>query len=279
MNLDGTKFNQLVKQTELNPDVAKKLYEVLSTCDIVLLCGDSSSMNIPIAEPNMPKMTTRWLELKKLVTAVIELVTSINPYGLDIYFFNHPVLRNVTNVNDLHKTFSNLPNGKTPLIKTLRKIYNEKAGMAQQNGRQLLIIVISDGEPSDGECWEFRNVLIQKPSNVHVSLVNATDNKEDTTWLDGLGKKIPNFDTTDDYHIELKKMQEQNCKFDYTAYVIKILLATFIKKYFNVDQSGTNSYSMRDVSSQPMSQYTSTNRYNRHGSDYNQHNSNHCIII
>jgi len=51
--------------------------------------------------------------------------------------------------------------------------------------------------------------------------------------------KIPNFDNTDDYREELQKVKQiqgQDFKFDYNDYVVKILLATFVRWYFNIDQ-------------------------------------------
>src|SRR5579863_452899 len=97
--VDLTRFQQFVKQNELNDQVALQLESVLSNCDVVLLCDDSDSMANPIAEegtdPFAIKRSTRWLELKKLASAIIQLVTAINSDGMDIYFLNRPPLRGV----------------------------------------------------------------------------------------------------------------------------------------------------------------------------------------
>lgn len=241
--MDGnsiSRFDLLVKQNELTPLVASQLREVLSTCEIVLLCDDSSSMKGSISEPGSTKKTTRWLELKKLASVIIEFVTAINPNGLDIYFLNRPTLRNVVDMNGLQSTFANPPSGGTPLIGTLRTIFNEKSYLPVN--RQLLVVVITDGEPSDGSFNDLFNVLYYKPYNVHVSFAECTDNAANMEYLDEWDNLIPNFDNTDDYREELarvKAAQGQNFKFDYTDYVIKILLATFIRSYFNLDQ-GSN---------------------------------------
>ena len=69
--------------------------------------------------------------------------------------------------------------------------------------------------------------------------LNALIMQENMRFLDELDKSIPNFDNTDDYRDEqrkVKRIQGVNFKFDYTDYVIKILLATFVKWYFNLDQ-------------------------------------------
>lgn len=233
-----TKFDRLVRQNELTPLVASQLKQVLSMSEIVLLCDDSSSMNRSIREPNSNKTTTRWLELKKLAAVIIEFVTSINPNGVDIYFLNRTGLRNVTDITGLQQVFSDLPNGSTPLIGALQAIYRDKAYIPTD--RQLLIVVVTDGEQSDGSNSDLFNVLYNKRPNVHISLAECSDDEREMEFLDSFNNRIPNFDNTDDYREELakvKRLQGPNFKFDYTDYVIKILLATFIRSYFNVDQN------------------------------------------
>lgn len=236
-----SKFDLLVKQNELSPKVASQLKEVLSTCEIVLLCDDSGSMDSQISEPNSNKKTTRWLELKKLASIIIEFVTSINPDGLDIYFLNRPLLRGVTEMTRLQTAFNNPPAGGTPLIGTIARIYRHKKDIPLD--KNLLIIVITDGEPSDGTNRDLYRVLMNKGSNVHISFVECTDDEETMEYLDQWDNKIPNFDNTDDYREELRKVkrvQGNSFKFDYNDYVIKILLATFVKYYFNLDQGNAN---------------------------------------
>lgn len=238
---DLTRFNQLVKQNELRPEIASQLYNVLSTCEIVLLCDDSDSMNKAIAEegtdPFAPKRSTRWLELKKLAAIIIDFVTSTNPNGLDIYFLNRPPLYRVSSVAGLQSAFNIAPNGGTPLIAALNHIYNEKLNIPSD--KSLLIVVITDGEPTDGSRSDLYYTLVNKKLNVHVSFAECTDNAEDMEYLDAWDCAIRNFDNTDDYREELarvKAVQGQQFKFDFTDYVIKILLATFVRWYFNLDQ-------------------------------------------
>ena len=239
--MDMARFNQLVKQNELRPDIAQQLLHVLSNCEIVMLCDDSDSMNKAIAEegtdPFAPKRSTRWLELKKLAAIIIDFVTAINQSGLDIYFLNRPPIHNVTNVAGLQSTFNNVPNGGTPLIGAINQIYQNKANLPPN--KNLLIVVITDGEPTDGSRSDLYNILIHKRPNFHISFAECTDNAEDMEYLDQWNTMIQNFDNTEDYREELarvKNVQGNQFKFDFTDYVIKILLATFVRWYFNLDQ-------------------------------------------
>ncbi len=241
------RFNQFVKQKELSNKVATDLKSVLAKCEIVLLCDDSSSMNQSIAtegcDPFAVKTSTRWYELKKLAAALIEIITVVNPNGLDIYFLNRTTAHNVSSLVGLSNIFNILPNGGTNISYALNKIYDDKKETLTKD-KQLLIVVITDGEPTDGTSNPRTNLYdtirtITNKKNVHVSFAECTDQEEDMEYLDGWDKKLVNFDNTDDYREELKRVKAVNginFKFDYTDYVIKILLATFIRSYFNLDQ-------------------------------------------
>jgi hypothetical protein len=248
--INQDKFEVFIKKNELKPDVAQKLKTVLTTSEIVLLCDDSTSMTTEILEedqdPFSPNKTTRWMELKKLAAEIIKAVTSINPNGLDIYFLNRPKICNVTDISGLQYVFSTNPSGGTPLTKSINKIYSDKKNIPQD--KNLLILVITDGEPTDDTSnprQNLFNTLVNKKNNVHVSFAECTSDEESMAYLDEWDNKIKNFDNTDDYREELKKVKKINgsqYKFDYCDYVIKIILATFYREYFNIDQQYSYQY-------------------------------------
>jgi hypothetical protein len=69
-------------------------------------------------------------------------------------------------------------------------------------------------------------------------------------YLDRWNGQIRNFDNTDDYREEVqrvKNIQGQQFKFDFTDYIIKILLATFVKWYFDLDQRNVGSNNAKFV--------------------------------
>ena len=236
---DMTAFNSLVRRYELSPLVSSQLLEVLRHREIVLLCDDSSSMlNTVVEEGNDPfasNNSTRWQLLKRIAASIIDFVASTTHHGLDLYFLKRPTVRNVTSAQGLQAVFQQPPDEMgTPLISALRRVYDEKRGH-----RGLLIVVITDGEPNDGSRDDLRRTLLAKPSDCHVSFAEATDNEDDMQYLDAMKGTIPLFDNTDIYRLEcqrVKNLQGLQFKFDWTDYVIKILLATFIPQYWNVDQ-------------------------------------------
>jgi len=250
-----SKWDLLVRSYEMTPQVSGQLGEVLNTTEIVLLLDDSGSMNANVIDANYGNnqmnnnygnnvvQQTRWLELKRLAAEVIRIVTAVEKQsGLDIYFLNRGVVKNVTDMSGLQQYFSNPPSGGTPLMGCLNQIYNDKK-FVLGSGRKLLIVVVTDGEPSDCSHIQLQELLSTLTSNadVHVSFAECTDQEEDMAYLDRWDGVIKNFDNTEDFREEQRKVKMcmgQNFKFDYNDYVVKILLATFIRWYFNLDQSG-----------------------------------------
>lgn len=178
LNINPSKFELLVKQRELNPNIANQLRDVLSTCEIVLLCDDSDSMSLNIAEegldPFATRNSTRWLELKKLTAIIIQFVTSMNDDGLDIYFLNREKICNVKSINGLQNVFNILPQGSTNISNTLMQIYEDKKYIL--NYKKLLIVVITDGEPTDNTpnprmtlFNTIKYIVSNSNNNVHVS--------------------------------------------------------------------------------------------------------------
>lgn len=100
-------------------------------------------------------------------------VTAINPNGLDLYFLNRTTVRGVNSSAGLQEIFAQQPDGETHLLQALRTIYCEKSRLPP--GKQLLVVVITDGVPTDGNHAQLGAVIRAKPSNTHVSFAECTD--------------------------------------------------------------------------------------------------------
>jgi len=202
---------------------------------------DSSSMSLPIAEEGKgafsAKTSSRWLELQRIAAILIEYVVALSPQGMDCVFFNRPGVLNATSMAQLAPLFQAPPSGGTPLCGTLRHVLDSYMSVPT---KFLLVLVITDGEPSDGSHQDLYNVILRKKSNVHISFTECTDDEAEMDYLDRWDGQIVNFDNNDDYREEVAKVQAvqgQQFKFNRNDYVAKILLATFVRYYFNLDQS------------------------------------------
>ena len=228
------KFDILVRKNELSAKIASELKNILTTCEIVLLFDDSTSMQEIIKDTTSNKTTTKWSELKKLAEVFVDIITSVNPDGADITFFNRPTFRNVTNIEQIETIFNNLPIGDTPLISALRRIYIDKAFIP--TNKKLLIVAITTDTLSDGTIKDLHSVLYNKRPNVYISFVKCSYDKEMSNYLDNIKNKIPNFDNSYNFLTEietLKKVVSYHFKYDYTNFAIKILLSGFTKDYNN----------------------------------------------
>jgi hypothetical protein len=138
--------------------------------------------------------------------AVRRYVTAVTPDGLDLYFLNRGVVKGnqlhcciastflktplttdrkrlwrsgVKSAAGLQDIFSTQPTGGTPLNGALNRIYSEYAQLPA--GRKyLLIVVVTDGVPSDGTKDKLAATIRAKPSFAHVSFAECTDRPEVT---------------------------------------------------------------------------------------------------
>lgn len=233
-------FDKLVHDKEISSQIASDLLRIVPTCKVVLLCDDSSSMQNTICEegvdPFAPRTSTRWLQLKQLTAILVEYIVALCQEGLQVEFLNRQSPGMIKSVADLQPVFTQLPVGGTPLISRLNDIFNKTS---VPTGKTLLVIAITDGAPTDGSHQDLYWTLRNKPRNVHVSMAECTDDEASMSYLDDWDTQIPNFDNCDDFRLEsqrVRRMQGPNFRFTRIEYIAKILLATYDRRYFNLDQ-------------------------------------------
>ncbi|CAF1475441.1 unnamed protein product, partial [Rotaria sordida] len=86
---DMAGFEEFVRQYNINATFATKL-RGLHGYEIVFICDDSGSMKAPIKpfSGSSRQQSTRWEELKKTVSIVVDLASTLDPDGVDLYFLN-----------------------------------------------------------------------------------------------------------------------------------------------------------------------------------------------
>lgn len=224
-------------------DVNLNCLKQIENFEIVVICDDSYSMRCPAinATPfSCMKYTkdSRWDELKKIVSIVIDIATIFDKDGVDIYFLNREPLFNVTRKEELNKIFNILPEGFTPLVKTLKRVLADKKKILTT--RNLLILIATDGLPYDKTDNEnvkkFKDLLKQREKqNIYISILACTDDVETIQEMNKWDKKIKNLDIIDDYNSEKKeviKIQGDKFNFSFGDYIVKALLGS-IDPYFD----------------------------------------------
>ena len=143
---------------------------------------------------------------------------------------NRDGLTGVKDPMQLAPLFAQPPRGGTPMISMFRKMYNL---YANEPGRVLLILV-TDGEPSDGSYNDLFNVLNNKPANFYVSFVECNDNEEEMDYLTGWDTRLARFHNQEDYGEELRlvrQVQGPATKFTRANYVQMIVLSPIYPQY------------------------------------------------
>ena len=74
------KIQNLIKKYEIDPYFSEHL-DILSNCEIVLLCDDSGSMNNALDDHTAHN--TRWEELKSVVEIVVSIATIYDENGIE----------------------------------------------------------------------------------------------------------------------------------------------------------------------------------------------------
>ena len=87
-----------------------------------------------------------------------------------MHFLNRGGATNVTNPASLAPMFSSRPAGGTPMLTTLRRVFEVYSPVAA-SGRRVIVIFFTDGEPSDGSVDDlFRLLNNNRHANIHISI-------------------------------------------------------------------------------------------------------------
>jgi hypothetical protein len=236
---DRSRYDALIRQHEVRPDQADDLFGALTSSRVVLLLDDSGSMRTGVQDAN-GGLTTRWTELLRISSLIVDIVSTVAVNGIDVHFMNRPGMLGVTHSSQLSPAFATPPGGGTPLLMSFRRIF-QAYGAEAAVGRRVLIVVITDGEPSDGSVNQLFYLLRnERGPNFHVSLAECNDNEEEMAYLDTWDTQLVNFDNTDDFPLERRRVRAakgSNYRFSFTDYAVKILLGSLMRKYFAQDQA------------------------------------------
>jgi len=220
---------------QVAPQYISKLRKLIGW-DIVILCDDSGSMSSTsdafLSTDPIARKFSRFDELKMIVDQIMSIASVLDEDGIDLYFLNRGVVKNVKNLDLVAQLFNAPPSGSTPLVRTFNQVIADK--VATLGEKNLLVIIITDGVPDEGIA-AFTHAVSSKPKNVHVSIAACTDDDNVMNYLNKMDGGIPFVDIVDDYQNELKQIlavQGKSFPFSHGDWVCKILLGS-IDPYFD----------------------------------------------
>ncbi|CAF1518433.1 unnamed protein product, partial [Rotaria sordida] len=227
INFHNNRLRAIAEKYEINDALLQRL-NILQQFDIVVLCDDSSSMKTPVDGTT----GTRWDELRAIVQIIIDIGTIFDSNGVDVHFLNRPPMLNVTDPRQVIESFSQRPQGLTPLTPALRRIFQSGASRHSSNKR-LLVFVATDGAPTDN----YGNVDIQSLENLmrherqsntmYVTFLACTDDEASVDYLSKWDRSMINVDVVDDYKSEreeVRRIKGFNYPFSFGDYVVKALI-------------------------------------------------------
>ena len=191
------KINNLLSKYDINPMLSEKM-SILEEYEIVLLLDDSGSMNTPLNDHT--SHATRWDELKDVIKIIIDISTTYDDNGIDLYFLNRGFRQNIKNYTQIGDLILDPPSGRTPLNQRVLEILRSYSTC----NKPLLLVIATDGVPTDSygntNIQAFKQTLLNKNhSKVYVSFLACSDNDDDIEYLNDLDKTIPNIDTLDEF--------------------------------------------------------------------------------
>lgn len=128
-------------------------FAALRRYDTVFIVDDSESMEM------------FWDEVREALVSVVETSVKYDEDGIDVYFFNSPVVvNNVRSAQDVRSLFRRVdPRRSTPTAKALKRVLEpylaslEQANSAKERGqpvqtvKPLNVVILTDGAPDRGE--------------------------------------------------------------------------------------------------------------------------------
>lgn len=141
--------------------------------------------------------------------------------------------------DDLFPYLVNEPSGYTPLTRTLSAVLTS----THIDQRQLLVIIVTDGEPTDlvgrEDIRGFWNALKSRPLHVYTTIVCCTDERETMSYLNKWDRRLPRLDVVDDFKSErneVKYVQGKSFPFTFGDYVVKCLLGSVDSQLDSLDE-------------------------------------------
>ena len=234
-----SRLSDLARRYELSGGAVCKL-RMLEDYDIVVIADDSGSMTnaahaVPLDNPYV-KVPSRWDELCQRLGDIIDIATTLDKDGIDIYFLNRGKATNITSRDQVAKLFVNGPYGGTPLLKAYQQVLNDKLSNKET---KTLILIATDGEPEEKEKFIHLVMSRSEPHRCPISILVCTDNAKEVAWLNELDKSTPCLDVTDDYESEKAEVtQAQRGEVDFKRgdHLVKALLGAIDDTYGNLDK-------------------------------------------
>jgi hypothetical protein len=226
------------EKLDLTQEMANDLIDWAGT-EVIVVADDSGSMR-QIADRT--RGTTRWDELKQKLNDLLELLLVVDGDAhFELRFLNtNGPPGSPQRHSDIHRKADldacwawAAPGGATPLINILKE-YMDPSQKHFETDR--LVIVMTDGEPSDGTFESLRDVVVRKPDKCYASFIMCTEDDDVVNQYERSIDSIKGVDVHDDYWSEKSQAEKHGRKMNLNTYLVKCILGPKLRKYDELDE-------------------------------------------
>lgn len=222
----------------LPDEYVQDLLKLVGT-DIVVVADDSGSMNAITDPRKITEPVTRWEELQQTLRMLVTMLLVVEHVeGFWLKFLNDPEWYKITRGEQLEQIFAakTRAHGKTPLKANLAPIM-QGYGSGEKD---TLLLILTDGEPSDCSFEELSQIVRGKRPDVFCSFAMCTDENDVVERYNQVVDPIPGCDITDDFASEKAEALRFGNKLTPYQWLAKMLLVKF-PKYDHLDERRMNS--------------------------------------
>jgi len=236
VNLDiGGRVERMQNELDVPEQIVRDLLSVAGA-DIVVIADDSGSMG---AVANYVTRSTRWTELRDTLQKLAHMLLVVDHTdGFHIQFLNDPTWHDIHSGSQVETLFyGRQPKGRTPLATRLRPLlsgqWHPKGHGAETD---LILLIMTDGEPSDCSFSELRQLVGQKSPKVFCTFMMCTEEDDVVEQYNKSLDRLPGVDITDDYVSEKKEVEKLGNKLSYYKWMAKAVLGGKMPKYDHMDE-------------------------------------------
>merc|ERR1712054_12897 len=198
--------------------------------EVIVVADDSGSMQ---SVSCMKQRTSRWEELQLRLAQLLDILLLVDDgSGFELKFLNSGSAVMIKSHADLKACWQwAKPSGRTPLGGVLRD-YLRPSTLEQDR----LLLVMTDGSPSDVTFEQLGAMIRGKSEGVFVSFIMCT---EEDDVVDAYNKKVdplPGVDVMDDYASEQKEAEAMGNQLSLNKYLVKSVLGPKFPKYDKLDE-------------------------------------------
>mmetsp|Transcript_13254 Transcript_13254/g.17688 ORF Transcript_13254/g.17688 Transcript_13254/m.17688 type:complete len:342 (+) Transcript_13254:20-1045(+) len=219
------RVNHMKETLGLPDQYVQDLLKLVGT-DIVVIADDSGSMNAITDPRKITEPVTRWEELQQTLRMLVTMLLVVeHDEGFWLKFLNDPEWYKITDKDQLERIFTAKPraHGKTPLKANLEYLMKGYGS----DEKDTLLLILTDGEPSDCSFEELSQIIRNKNDDVYCSFAMCTDETNVVDRYNQVVDPIKGCDITDDYASERSEAIRFGNKLSPYQWLAKMLLVKF----------------------------------------------------